>query len=62
MGRHIIKAGLEISGIGATTPTNSVTARIKEKRKQTDKSKHLKLPIYIIIVEFSQPMAQIEKK
>ena len=48
---------LEISGILRETATNSVNGRVREKLKQTIRSDTTTFPVYVIIVEFSQPYA-----
>lgn len=54
------KARLEISGI-RSGDAKTVTARVKQKIKQTDPSDGV-LPAYIIVVEFSKPVAEIKSK
>lgn len=54
-------ARLEVSGILKGTD-NQVTARIRQKLRQTDPSDGLRLSAYAVVVEFGQPMAQISKK
>jgi len=54
-------ARLEISGIlkGDTTTFNS---RVRQKINQTEPTDKTKLPAYIVVVEFSTPMAKMVKK
>lgn len=54
------KARLEISGIYKNV--SELDRRYKIKLTQTDQSDHLKIPAYIGIVEFSQPIAKFGKK
>jgi len=54
------KARLEISGIRAGNDS-SIRSRVNQKIKQTDKSDGV-LPAYVIVVEFSQPLAEMRKK
>ncbi|MEM1120246.1 MAG: hypothetical protein AAGJ18_07335 [Bacteroidota bacterium] len=53
---------LEISGILKATKSNTINMRINQKKKQVVKTDHTNLPIYIAVVEFSQPKAKILKK
>lgn len=52
------KARLEISGILKGTK-GQVNQRIREKKKQVEKSDHLNLKAYIIVIEFSKPIAKV---
>ena len=55
------KARLEVSGI--LKGNNSIiNQRLKEKKKQTMISDSLKLPAYIIVVEFSNPLCKTAKR
>lgn len=56
-GLPIIKAGLEVSGIQEATTSNSINARLSLKKKQSNKTKLLGLPVYVIVVEFKLPEA-----
>lgn len=53
------KARLEVSGI-RNGPGREVTARVRAKLGRTNRS-NTSLPFFVIIVEFSQPIAQVEK-
>ena len=53
-------ARLEISGI-LEGNDSKIKARLKQKSEQTNPAKS-KLPTYIIIVEFSEPVSYLEKK
>ncbi len=55
------KAGLEISGI-RDGDEHIIRARVREKLQQTDRSEHLRLEIYVIVVEFGRPLAEVQKK
>lgn len=54
------KARLEISGIRNGTESD-IRARVSQKFKQTDKSDGV-FSAYVIIVEFSRPLAELRKK
>lgn len=54
-------ARLEISGIFKGN-IDEIEYRYKKKVKQTEQSDSLKLPAYISIVEFSNPLAKFQKK
>ena len=53
------KARLEVSGI-REGDENNVKHRVAEKLRQIDLSAHLGLPGYVIVVEFSGPLAQLQ--
>ena len=55
------KAGLEISGI-REGDDSIIKARVKQKLQQTDQSDHTQLEIYVIVVEFGRPLAEVQKK
>ncbi len=52
------KARLEVSGI-LKGKTGQINQRLKEKLKQTKKSNILKQPVFVVIVEFSNPIVKI---
>lgn len=54
------KARLEISGIRKGND-QQVKARVQQKLKQTDRSDGI-LPAYVIVVEFGQPLAEVQEK
>ena len=54
------KARLEISGIRVGSDS-SIRARISQKLKQTDPSDDV-FPAYVIVIEFSRPIAELRKK
>ncbi len=54
-------ARLEVSGILKTDNENVITTRIQQKRVQTGISTH-PLPTYIVVVEFSRPLAYMVNK
>ena len=54
-------ARLEVSGILRGTK-GQINQRLKEKMRQTQKSDNLKIPAYIVIVDFSQPIMKIKKR
>jgi hypothetical protein len=51
-------ARLEVSGIGKGTE-QEIKKRVKQKKEQTEQSDHLTIPVYVVIVEFSQPVTEI---
>ena len=55
------KARLEISGI-RRGDESTVRTRMKKKLKQTAQSDEIRLPAYAIVVEFGEPLAQVQKK
>ena len=54
------KAKLEVSGIRNGVDSD-ISRRVKQKKKQTSKAGS-SLPIYIIVVEFGRPIAQVWQK
>jgi hypothetical protein len=54
------KARLEISGI-LRGGNRQIDQRVKEKREQVKQSNYLKLPAYIVVVEFSTPLVKVVK-
>ena len=55
------KARMEVSGLLAADMAR-FNARVKEKIQQTRQSDALGLPAYVVVVEFSEPAARIEKR
>ena len=56
-----VNAGrLEISGIMKSSDT-VVRSRVKQKQKQTRKSKDLKIPAFVIVSEFGTPQSHVQK-
>lgn len=55
------KAGLEISGI-LNGDDRTIKARVKEKLNQTDQSDQLQLEMYVIVIEFGRPLAEVQTK
>ena len=53
------KARLEVSGV-RDGDENDVKQRVADKLRQIDRSAHLGLPGYVIVVEFSSPLAQLQ--
>jgi hypothetical protein len=54
-------ARLEVSGILKQSPTNRPSYRAKAKNNQTKQSDETFIfPVYVIVVEFSRPMADME--
>ena len=54
------KAGLEVSGIRQGRDS-IVSARVEDKLRQARRSRHLRLPIYVVVVEFGRPLAEVRK-
>lgn len=54
------KARLEISGI-RSGDAREIRARLRQKIRQTDASDG-DLPAYVVVVEFSTPLAEVRKK
>ena len=54
------KACLEISGIRCGD-ARTIRARIRQKQQRTAQSKDLIHPIYVIVIEFGGPIAEIQK-
>lgn len=55
-------AKLEVSGIRAAKNDSEIKQRVKQKLAQTDVSDGDALPTYVIVVEFSRPVAQVVRK
>lgn len=55
------KAGLEISGI-LKGDDRTIRARVREKLNQTDQSDQSQLEMYVIVIEFGRPLAEVQKK
>lgn len=53
---------LEISGILKERKGNTINMRVNQKKKQSKKTDDTTLPVYIVVVEFSQPKTKIIKK
>lgn len=51
-------ARLEVSGIGDGTE-QEIKRRMTIKKKQSEQSDYLTIPAYIVIVEFSRPIAEV---
>ena len=56
------KARLEVSGILSEQNTSKIKQRVKAKMKQTKQSDALKLPAYIVVVEFSHPVVYMVRR
>jgi hypothetical protein len=50
---------LEISGILKESKGNTLNMRVTQKKKQAKRTDDTKLPVYIIVVEFSHPRAKV---
>ena len=57
----VYKAGLEISGI-RHGDDHIIRARVREKLQQANRPGYPQLEIYVIVVEFGRPLAEVEKK
>lgn len=55
------KARLEVSGI-RNGDTQTVRRRVRAKLEQTSTSDELSLPAFVIIVEFGNPLSQVETR
>lgn len=55
------KARLEVSGI-RNGNQKVVTARVRAKLAQTEVSDETRLPAYIVVVEFGQPVADVRQR
>lgn len=55
-----LNAQLEVSGIWSRTPQNTINIRVYRKLKKEENRKD-KVPVYIIVTEFSQPKSKIIK-
>lgn len=55
----VSSARLEVSGILRQNATNRLNVRVQRKVKQTKRSDNVTFPVYIVVVEFSQPVAEI---
>ena len=55
------KARLEVSGI-RNGDDAAVTRRVREKLNQTTQSDHSQTTAYVIVVEFSRPVAEIQAR
>ena len=55
------KARLEVSGIRDGNDRD-VRVRVRRKLNQTDPSDSSGLPVYVIVVEFGRPMAEVREK
>jgi hypothetical protein len=55
-------ARLEISGIRKESLTNTIKRRLVIKKRQTEPSDALNMPVFISITEFSQPKSVFVKK
>ena len=56
-----VRARMEVSGI-LRDSGNRLRERVNEKLRQTNRSDSLRLPAYIVVVEFSKPMAEVVEK
>ena len=58
------KARLEVSGIrwDETVAEADITNRVRAKLRQTTQSDHTQTPAYVIVVEFSRPVAEVRQK
>ena len=54
------KARLEVSGI-LRGSMRRIRTRVSAKKKQTKTSEHLRLPAYIVVIEFGTPRARLDQ-
>ena len=54
------KTRLEVSGI--RKGPHRVKTRVKDKKEQTKQSDHMSLEALVVVVEFSLPLTQVEKR
>jgi hypothetical protein len=52
---------LEVSGIRQGDP-GLIERRVSSKRRQTNRSDAMRLPAFIVVVEFGTPIAAVVKK
>ena len=57
----VVRGSLEVSGI-RTGNDHQIRARMQQKLQQIDQSDTWGLPVYVIVVEFRRPLAEIEEK
>lgn len=55
------KARLEVSGI-RHGDQKTIRARVQQKLVQTEASDETRLPAYVVVVEFGQPLAEVRQK
>jgi hypothetical protein len=55
------KARLEVSGIRMGSQAHLIS-RVKQKHQQTQQSGALRLPAYVVVVEFSRPAAHVTNR
>lgn len=55
-------ARLEVSGILRKSRTNRVAYRVNQKQKQTERSDYTSFPAFVVVVEFSQPEAELSRR
>ena len=60
------KARLEASGMrypgDGIVNSSVITQRVNDKLRQTNQSDDTQLPAYVIVVEFSRPVAEVHEK
>lgn len=61
IGKLRFEGRLEVSGIRSGN-LRIVKARVQQKLKQISRSDSLELPAYVIVIEFSCPLGEIQKK
>ena len=57
----VVKRRMEVSGIRRGSDRD-VRRRVREKLTQTDASDDMRLPAYVVVVEFGTPLAEIVEK
>ena len=58
---NFLNGRLEISGMGSGSESER-NYRVRQKLQQTDKSDFLKIPAYLVVTEFSNPVSIFIKK
>lgn len=57
----VVRGRMEVSGI-LQGSDSEIRGRVRSKLGQADRSDATGLPIYVIVVEFSQPLAEVRKR
>lgn len=57
-----MEARLEVSAILRRTDSNTVRRRMRKKMSQSQQSDSTALPAFVIVVEFSQPLAEVTNR
>ena len=57
----VVRGRMEVSGILRGSDSR-IAARVREKLEQIASSNHLRIPAYVFVVEFGQPIAEVRMK